>query len=99
MRKFSRRSFLKSAGAATGAAVIASVPGVAAAASETVPVIVTATTPLPKEPLVAYIRDVDKAEVTILSGKHETTYRDQALVKRLLKAAQPHKTRKSWEVL
>jgi hypothetical protein len=42
---------------------------------------------LPKEPLVAYVRDAHKAEVTVLLGTEEVTYRDPALTKRLLKAA------------
>ena len=42
---------------------------------------------MPAEPLVAYVRDVERGEVTVVSGTHETTYRDKALVKRLVKAA------------
>ena len=40
-----------------------------------------------KQPVVAFIRDADRAEVTVMHGTRETTYRDRGLVKRLLKAA------------
>jgi hypothetical protein len=42
---------------------------------------------VPSETLVAYVRDLDSGEVTVASGTGETTYRDKALVKRLVKAA------------
>ena len=35
----------------------------------------------------AYVRDADRGEVTVMSGANETTYRDPALVKKLLGAA------------
>jgi hypothetical protein len=41
----------------------------------------------------AYIRDAAKGEVTVMSGTRETTYRDRALVDRLLAAAEPHGSR------
>ena len=86
MNTFSRRSFLKTAGVATGAAAISASPAVAAAiepgAVETTP-----SGPLPHEPIVAIIRNADRGEVTVLSGTTEKTYTDQVLVKRLLKAA------------
>ena len=38
------------------------------------------------------IRNADRGEVTVLSGRTEKTYRDKVLVQRLLKAAgQNHK--------
>jgi hypothetical protein len=83
MRVLSRRSFLKIAGVAAGATAI----GVAPATAETSPELVDEPTALEDEPLVAIVRDSRKGEVTLLSGKAETTYRDPALVKRLLKAA------------
>jgi hypothetical protein len=85
MNTISRRSFLKTAGVATGAAAIAASPVAAAIqpdALETAP-----TGALPHEPIVAVIRDADRGEVTVLSGRTEKTYRDKVLVKRLLKAA------------
>ena len=43
--------------------------------------------PAPYEPVTAYVRDAERGEVTVMSGKQETTYKDPALVKRLLDAA------------
>jgi hypothetical protein len=85
MNTVSRGSFLKAAGVATGAAAITASPVAAALqpnAVETAP-----NSPMPHEPIIAIIRDVQKGEVTVLSGKTEKTYRDKVLVKRLLKAA------------
>ncbi len=86
MNTISRRSFIKTAGVATGAAAITASPAVAAAiqpgALETTP-----SGPLPHEPIVAIIRNADLGEVTVLSGMTEKTYKDKVLVKRLLKAA------------
>jgi len=90
MNKLSRRSFLKGTGIATGVAIIGASPLSAAAATEESPQLVTSTSPLPKEPLVAYVSDVKKSEVTVLVGTDEFTYRDSALAKRLLKAARRH---------
>ena len=87
MNIVSRRSFLKTAGLATGAAALTASPAVAAAiepnALETAP-----SAPFPHEPIVAVIRDVNLGEVTVLSGRTEKTYRDKVLVRRLLKAAE-----------
>jgi hypothetical protein len=105
MSMLSRRSFLKSAGLATGAAVMGATPAIAAAAADSPPEIVLKPSALPREPLLAYVRDASKGEVTIVSGLRETTFRDPRLVKRIQKAAaHPHaaqtKTgRRSWEVL
>jgi hypothetical protein len=86
MHTVSRRSFLKTAGVATGAVAITASPAVAAAlqpgALETTP-----SGPLPHEPIVAIIRNADLGEVTVLSGRTEKNYTDKVLVKRLLKAA------------
>jgi hypothetical protein len=97
MTNLSRRSFLKSAGLATGAALISAGP-VAAAAGERAPELVESPSALPHEPLVAYVRDAAKAEVTVVAGTNELTYRDPALVKRLQKAAEPRRPRKGWGV-
>ena len=91
MNTVSRRSFLKTAGLATGAAALTASPAVAAAiepnALETAP-----SAPFPHEPIIAVIRDVHLGEVTVLSGRTEKTYKDKVLVNRLLKAAgQNHK--------
>jgi TAT (twin-arginine translocation) pathway-exported protein len=90
MSKTNRRTFLKAAGAATGAAIIGTVPAVAEAASEPSRELVEEPSKLLAEPVVAIVRDARKSEVTIVSGRRETTYRDRALVKRLLDAAKAH---------
>jgi hypothetical protein len=93
MNTVSRRSFLKAAGLATGAAAVTASPSVAAAlqpdALELEP-----SGPLPHEPIIAVIRDLDLGEVTVLSGRTEKTYRDKVLVRRLLKAAEQNHTAK-----
>jgi hypothetical protein len=85
-----RLSFLKtSAGVAAGAAAVA-VPAAAltaAASGEQPKAIPEPTTPNPQEPVMAYVRDAKRGEVTVVAGTGETTYRDQALVKKLLAAA------------
>ena len=43
--------------------------------------------PLPAEPVMAFVRDAARGEITVMSGLRETTYRDPALAKRLLDAA------------
>jgi hypothetical protein len=89
----SRRSFIKaSAGVATGATVLgvpAAVIGapLAAAASETGAVLDPPSSPLPAEPVMAYVHDAQRGELTVLAGTQETTYRDPALVARLLAIA------------
>jgi len=83
-----RLSFLKpSAGAVAGAAAI-SLPGAAALASEEGGVPTDpASASNPPEPVMAYVRDAERGEVTVIAGTSETTYRDRALTRRLLKAA------------
>jgi hypothetical protein len=93
----SRRAFLQgSAGAAAGAAVILATPKVASIALDTTGSGVTAepkavvtkpSGPVPAEPVTAYVRNAQRHEVTVMSGRIETTYRDPVLVKRLLAAA------------
>jgi hypothetical protein len=93
----SRRAFLQgTAGAAAGAAVILATPKVAAVAldagssgavAEPKAVVTTPSGPAPHEPVTAYVRDAARGEVTVMSGKQETTYKDPALVRRLLDAA------------
>jgi hypothetical protein len=86
MENVSRRKLLATAGAATGAAAIAAAPSVAQAALN--PAEVTDPSgPPPEEAIVAVVRDVKRGEVTVMSGTGEVTYRDPALVKRLVKAA------------
>jgi len=94
-----RRSFIKaSAGVATGAAAVgmpaAAVLGlpVAALADKGKAVPVSSDAAPPAEPVVAYVHDADRGEVTVLSGTEEITYRDPALVKRLLELTPDHAT-------
>jgi hypothetical protein len=88
-----RRTFLQtSAGAAAGVAAAAGGPALAVAAlGGTAATAAAAETKSkskpPAEPVMAYVRDAKRGEVTVLSGMHETTYHDPALAKRLLDAA------------
>jgi hypothetical protein len=95
-RGVSRRSFIKaSAGVATGATVLgvpaAAVLGIPAAAAAAAggadAVQVAPATEDPAEPVMAYVHDAAKGEVTVLAGTQQVTYRDPALVKRLLAIA------------
>lgn len=95
--RLNRRSFLQnSGGVATGLAVTI-VPGAAvalaapAAASAKLGERVHPTGDVPHEPVMAYVHDAKKGEVTVLSGTEERTYRDPVLAKRLLDAASAHK--------
>jgi hypothetical protein len=92
----SRRAFLEgTAGAAAGAAVILATPKVVSAIDAAGPsasaapkaVATTPSGPAPREPIAAFVRNAERNEVTVLSGKQETTYKDPVLVKRLLDAA------------
>jgi hypothetical protein len=93
----SRRTFLQgTAGAAAGAALVLVTPKVASialeapgrgAATEPAAVVTKPSGPAPHEPVTAYVRNAERGEVTVMSGKRETTYRDHVLVKRLLDAA------------
>jgi hypothetical protein len=88
MERLSRRSFVKIAGAATGAAALAAAPPIARAGiGEEGAQHVDPSTGVPEEPVVAYVRDAKRGEVTVTSGTHEHTYRDRALVRRMLRAA------------
>ena len=87
MERLSRRSFVKVAGAATGAAALAAAPPIARAAVGDDAKQVEPTGRVPEEPLVAYVRDAKRGEVTVTSGTSERTYRDRVLVQRLLRAA------------
>jgi hypothetical protein len=93
-RGVTRLSFIKSgAGALAGAATFAVPAAVAAAAAppSEAGVKIDPATATPSEPVVAYVRDAARGEVTIVAGTSETTYRDRALVKRLMAAAPKHK--------
>lgn len=82
----SRLSFIKtSAGVAAGAAAIA-VPA-AIKSEEGASAVAKPSSAAPREPVMAYVHDVRRSEVTVMWGERERTYRDPALVKRLLAAA------------
>jgi hypothetical protein len=89
----SRRSFLQSSGgAATGLAVIVVPPAAlfasTASAKETrLGGVVDPQGDVPSEPVMAYVHDATRGEVTVLSGTTQRTYRDPVLAQRLLDAA------------
>jgi hypothetical protein len=89
----SRRAFLQATAAgAAGVAVVTTGPKLAGAvlhgASNTTPLaqVIKPSSPPPSETVMAYVRDAERGEVTVLSGTRETTYRDPALAKRLIDA-------------
>jgi hypothetical protein len=84
------------AGAAAGTALILATPKVASVAfdgagssvgREPKATVTTPSGPAPREPVTAYVRSAERGEVTVMSGQQETTYKDPALVRRLLDAA------------
>jgi hypothetical protein len=81
-----RLSFIK-AGAVTAAGVAAVAIPAAAQAREQEGVVTAPSAENPAEPVMAYVRDAKRGEVTVMSGTRETTYRDPALVKRLVDRA------------
>jgi hypothetical protein len=82
-----RRSLIKKAGvAATGVAGLG-IAGSQAAEAEPEAEVVAPSGPVPAEPVVAFVRDARRGEVTVVAGTEETTYRDPALVARMTRAA------------
>ena len=98
MEKQDRRRFLTKAGAATGAAAFVGVPGLTGAVGEKPAEHVETPGAVMDEPVVVYVRDAKRGEVTVLHGSRESTYRDHALVRRLLKAAKATTELAAWEV-
>ena len=92
----SRRSFLRtSGGIATGIAVTVLPTGVvalaapgSASAKDAPAVRVDPEGDVPHETVMAYVHDAKGGIVTVVSGSGERSYRDPALVKRLLDAGQ-----------
>ena len=85
-----RRSLLAgSAGAATTMIAVTTVsPAVAAARLPGRAVAVPAPdSPIPPDPVVAYVHDAARSQVTVIAGELERTYHDPALTRRLLDAA------------
>ena len=69
MERLSRRSFVKIAGAATGAAALAAAPPIArAAVGDEGAERIHPTADVPEEPVVAYVRDAERGEVTVTCG-------------------------------
>jgi len=84
---FTRLSFIKaSAGVAAGAAAVG-VPAAVVMGGEPARVGAAPEVAAPREPVMAYVHDAARGEVTVMSGTSQTTYRDPVLVKRLLAAA------------
>src|SRR6185437_11892019 len=72
MERLSRRSFVKIAGGAAGAAALAAAPPIARAAVGEVEAQPThPKTRVPEEPLVAYVRNAERGEVTVAAGTTE----------------------------
>jgi hypothetical protein len=84
-----RRAFIKtSGGVAAGVALTAGGVAVGRAATGPVPAeMLVPTGGAPKEPIIAYVHDARRGEVTVLAGTSETTYKDPDLAKRLVSAA------------
>ena len=82
-----RLSFIKSsAGVAAGMAAVG-VPRAVADQREETGVETEPSAATPAEPVTAYVRNAERGEVTVIAGTGEKTYRDRALVKRLMSAA------------
>lgn len=94
----SRRSFLQSSGGVAGAvavsvmtpAAVIALESTADAADRPLVPVGHGSGALPEEPVMAYVSDPERGEVTVLSGIQETTFHDPALARRLLKAARSH---------
>jgi hypothetical protein len=88
-----RRVFLQGSAGAAGVMAVAVGPrlvkGALSGGTNTEPtrVITKPSGPPPRETVMAYIRDAERDEVTVVSGMRETTYRDPVLVKQLLDAS------------
>ena len=86
MSRMSRRAFISSAGAVTGAAALGAAaigaPKLAASAARLGP-----AGPLPDGPVVAYVRDAKAGELAVMLGDREVAVKDAALVRRIVDAA------------
>jgi hypothetical protein len=98
MDKVNRGRFLKSAGAASGAAAFVGLPMLPKSLTEEHAAHVQTPGEVMDEPILVYVRDAARGEVTVLHGTKEATIRDRVLVRRLLKAAQMTSERATWEV-
>jgi hypothetical protein len=89
--EMNRRSFVKRAGVAVSGAAALGVVGAPLASAEPQAMETTPSGRVPAEPVVAYVRDAKRGEVTVVSGTSEKTFRDPALVKRMVKAGDASK--------
>lgn len=86
MAKVTRRGFLSSAGAVTGAVALGAAtagPTLIAAATD----VAAPTAALPDEPVVAYVRNPKAGELRLMVGHREVAVKDRALVQRIVAAA------------
>jgi hypothetical protein len=82
-----RLSFIKASAVVAAGTAAVGVPAAAALSGEGGHEIPTPASPAPREPVVAYVHDAGRGEVTVMSGSNQVTYRDRALAKRLMDAA------------
>jgi hypothetical protein len=82
-----RRQLVARAGAAVSGAAALGAAGVPLAQAEPRGEVADPSGPVPDEPVAAFVRDARKGEVTVTAGTREITYRDRALVRRLLRAS------------
>lgn len=88
-----RRGFLQSSAGVAGGAAMTLAPSAAAALALAGPAqaapakVVARSGESPSEPVVAYVHNAKRGEVTVMSGTTETTYQDHELAQRLLDAA------------
>ena len=87
MEDVNRRKFLLASGAAAAGGAVAVTPKLVESLSDKPGEIAPPTSAAPSEPVMAYVHDAARGEVTVMSGTGESTYRDPALVKRLMDAA------------
>jgi hypothetical protein len=85
MAKVTRRAFISTAGAVTGAAALAAAgPGLVGAAERLGS---AAGGDLPDEPVVAYVRNPKAGGLAVMVGDREVAVKDRGLVQRIVKAA------------
>jgi hypothetical protein len=87
-----RLSFMKRSVGAAATAAMVGVPASVVLTGETAGTPVESASAPASDTVMAYVRDAKRGEVTIVAGTSELTYRDPALVKRLLKAAPERRT-------
>jgi hypothetical protein len=87
MGDMTRRRFIGAAGAVTGAAAISAVgPHLVAQAAGIDPAALDAGE-LPKQTVLAYVKDPASGTVSVMVGQREVTVTDRALVRRIVNAA------------